>query len=336
MKTFLAMKMPRAGTNRVHPPDHHATQSGLVMRTHLSLLLLALSAPAAAQPQSPTCEVTISRAPDDVRDAIEAWVADEERCATTLDVRVIPTDGGYYLFARDPAGRIRERIVPDAQSAGVLVASWVADDGMTPPAPVTVTVSVEAPTATSTRPTESAVVVASAAAPTVRRPRYVTLGGIVGIEDGIEHRGQRGARAELDVWRGDKWSAGLGLSGSSTSESVGFSEEVASTDLVLLATLVRNVRFGPSWDMRLSFAAGVSSTRLTGVYDGMQFHAQATVPAIEISLLLARSISDDWAISFGPALTYSKTKFVTGGPDPVQIYTRDGGLLLFAGLRYGR
>src|SRR5262249_28581431 len=49
----------------------------------------------------------------------------------------IPTDGGLYLFALDEHGRIRERIVPDAQSAGVLVASWVADDTMyvPPPAP---------------------------------------------------------------------------------------------------------------------------------------------------------------------------------------------------------
>jgi hypothetical protein len=50
---------------------------------------------------------------------------------------VIPTEGGLYLMARDSTGRLHERLVPDARAAGVLVASWVADDTLepTPPAP---------------------------------------------------------------------------------------------------------------------------------------------------------------------------------------------------------
>src|SRR5262245_60783497 len=89
---------------------------------------------AAAQPG--VCHVSIVRAPDAVREVVEGWVRAEPRCTGELEVRIVPTDGGYYLFARDGQGRIRERTVPDPQSAGVLVASWAADDAlpMAPPA----------------------------------------------------------------------------------------------------------------------------------------------------------------------------------------------------------
>ena len=41
----------------------------------------------------PTCAVSIVRAPDDVRAAIESWVA-KETCTTPLTVRIIETEGG--------------------------------------------------------------------------------------------------------------------------------------------------------------------------------------------------------------------------------------------------
>jgi hypothetical protein len=81
------------------------------------------------------CAVTIVRAPDAVRREIERWIAQEPACRVALDVRVIPTDGGLYLLARDSAGLLHERLVPDAQAAGVLVASWVADDVLEVPSP---------------------------------------------------------------------------------------------------------------------------------------------------------------------------------------------------------
>jgi hypothetical protein len=111
---------------------------------HLTLIaVLFMAGRSAAQPAPPEsrdpgpCEVTIVRAPDDVRREIENWVAREPACRIALDVRVIPTEGGLYLMARDSTGRLRERLVPDAQAAGVLVASWVADDALepTPPPP---------------------------------------------------------------------------------------------------------------------------------------------------------------------------------------------------------
>jgi hypothetical protein len=94
---------------------------------------LGLAGSAAAQPapppMQPACTVELLRVPDDVRPVIEEWVAAEARCAVKLSVRVIPTDGGLYLIATDPSGAMRERLVPDATTAGVLIASWAADDG---------------------------------------------------------------------------------------------------------------------------------------------------------------------------------------------------------------
>ncbi|HET9989195.1 MAG TPA: hypothetical protein VFQ65_11760, partial [Kofleriaceae bacterium] len=81
-----------------------------------------------------SCSVNIVRAPDPVRQTIERWLANEH-CTLALQVRIIPTEGGLYVLATDEHGRVRERIVPDAQSAGVLIASWAADDGLGGAAP---------------------------------------------------------------------------------------------------------------------------------------------------------------------------------------------------------
>jgi hypothetical protein len=113
--------------------------------TVLVLALLTASAPAFAQPEGPQCDVVIARAPDAVRTEIERWVAAEPRCARGLEVRVLETPEGLYLFARDDRGFTRERVVPDATTAGALVASWIADDSVdgvwmyAPPAPAAIT-----------------------------------------------------------------------------------------------------------------------------------------------------------------------------------------------------
>src|SRR5213075_54522 len=64
---------------------------------------------------------------------IESWVRAEPRCERELVVRVMPTDDGMlYLTATDQRGHVRERVIPDAQSAAVLVVSWMADDSIGP------------------------------------------------------------------------------------------------------------------------------------------------------------------------------------------------------------
>jgi hypothetical protein len=101
------------------------------MRTSfLSLALLAaVSARAVAQP-APPCEVVIARAPDAARAEIERWLAVEPHCARGLEVRIVETTDGLYLFARDDRGFTRERMVPDAATAAALVMSWAADDSV--------------------------------------------------------------------------------------------------------------------------------------------------------------------------------------------------------------
>ena len=63
----------------------------------------------AARASADLCSVAIPRAPDEVREEIEVWVRAEPRCSVELEVRVVPTEGGYYLFARDQQGRFRRQ-----------------------------------------------------------------------------------------------------------------------------------------------------------------------------------------------------------------------------------
>src|SRR5215468_4431933 len=143
------MKRARPATTRANGellPLSRTHVMSIAMRFSLSIAVLLLAARASAQPAPPfdvdasPCAVTIVRAPEEVRRVIEAWVRKETACRIALDVRAVPTDGGLYLLARDSAGRLHERIVPDAQAAGVLVASWVANDSLepVPPPPVPV------------------------------------------------------------------------------------------------------------------------------------------------------------------------------------------------------
>jgi hypothetical protein len=90
------------------------------------LLVLAVSAPASAAP----CAVTVVRAPDGVREVVDHWIAAEPHCASALEVRIVETAEGLYVVAQDRDGRIRDRVVPDARTAGVLIASWAADDSV--------------------------------------------------------------------------------------------------------------------------------------------------------------------------------------------------------------
>jgi len=146
-------------------------------------VVLGLAHAAIAQPvtRPSRCEVTIvdapgAHAPEVVREVIEEWVRAEPRCTTTLEVRVVPTDGGLYLLARDGSGRLQERLVPDAQSAGALVASWVADDSIEPPAPPPVAVNVNVDVQIDATPRDDAQV-AVRATPIPHRAGWFVSGG---------------------------------------------------------------------------------------------------------------------------------------------------------------
>ncbi|HEY4238252.1 MAG TPA: hypothetical protein VGM88_00470 [Kofleriaceae bacterium] len=100
-------------------------------------LVIAWAGVATAQPAevplpSGHCSVTVAEAPAPVAGTIEHWAEGELHCKTTLVVRVFPVANGLMIVATDASGGVRQRVVPDADSAGVLVASWIADDA--PPA----------------------------------------------------------------------------------------------------------------------------------------------------------------------------------------------------------
>lgn len=190
---------------RVKPKEMPASGHYVSMTRWLALAGLCTTGIAAAQPvtRPDACRVTIAYAPEDVRAEIEAWVRAEPRCERELEVRVVPTDDGLYLQARDGAGRVRERVVPDPQSAAVLVVSWMADDSLGPThapsrlePPVAIgddemPVDLEAPSLVAT------------ASPHARGQRWLTLGALGSKESG-------GVRGQIDLYGGKRWSIGIG------------------------------------------------------------------------------------------------------------------------------
>jgi hypothetical protein len=120
-------------------------------------------APAEAEPAE--CGIRIHRAPDDARVAIAAELArDPAACREVLDVWIVPSQGGLYVQSRDSYGRVRERVVPDAATAAILLLSWVEIDTVEPlwrsPEP-------------TPAPEAEAEVVAEAPAPSVSAPGVV-------------------------------------------------------------------------------------------------------------------------------------------------------------------
>lgn len=120
----------RGGARRAGAPGARAAAALLGATAAVAAGGAPAWAQAAPAPADRACRVTIAEAPGDVRAEIEAWVRAEPRCRRELEVRVVAAAGGLHLRAREPDGHVRERIVPDAQSAAVLVVSWMADDSI--------------------------------------------------------------------------------------------------------------------------------------------------------------------------------------------------------------
>lgn len=317
------------------------------MRTILPLLLIA--SPAVAQPvtQPSACEVTISRAPDEVRDAIEAWVGAEPRCTTTLDVRAVPTDGGYYLFARDGAGRVRERVVPDAQSAGVLVASWVADDLIerhdpdpepaAPPPFAPPSASTPAPQSTlASTPRPAGMPGVDGGVPrTTREPRgrWLMLAG--SIDERLEHAG---VRAEVDLVRLGRWTIGAGVARSGVTMPI---EDNVKTwgwfdteDTRALATASYTSVWG-RWELRLGFGIGAMRTNAKGYLDDAPISGTGVFPVGEASALIACRFLADWAVTLGPVMTFVTQSYkLEDGDAMYTVERRNAEVSTVLGFRY--
>lgn len=244
------------------------------------------------------CRVVVVLAPDDVRAAIEAWVRAEPRCVRELEVRVVPTRDGFYISASDRDGHVRERIVPDAQSAAVLVVSWMADDSLGPSFPEDVGPA-DDEEATPVERQREAVLHAAAPAPTFesfdeplavhheQTTRYLTLGALGGVRD--DRMGdivELGARAQLDLYSGAHWY--LGLAGT-----------VRERDGGARVVIGAQQAFGRA-SVRVQLGFGGELHR-----DGDRMREPDVTPSLELGLFGRFAFDRHWAVVGGPVIEAS-------------------------------
>jgi hypothetical protein len=274
-----------------------------------AIVILGVLAGRGAGAEPYPCEVTIAHAPDEVRDAIEQWLVGEH-CTVPLEVRVVPTEGGLYLLARDGHGRTRERIVPDAQAAGVLVASWAADDGMgRQPRVTTIEIPEESPPPT-VRPLARLDDVDRGAevAPRPRGNTWIELAMLKGEGEG--------ARLAVDLVQRGRWTLGA-AGGVSTSwistggapqvlvdGSLSYVPDLRTVDARAVGYLAGTFGGGP-WTLRLSLGAGFAYTKMT--YDIWTDNGWAmdpvttggTYPVGELGALVGRDLGASWGLDVG-------------------------------------
>ncbi len=272
-------------------------------RSWLAALVL-LGGTARAQPivvPEHECKVTVALAPDDARAEIEAWVSAEPRCVRELEVRVVPTEDGLYLSATDPRGHVRERVVPDAQAAAVLVVSWMADDSLGGRLPVRAAVEPapvqEADDADVPREVMAPGLVRSMMRRDASRgQRWLTIGA-------IGSTGERGgARASIDLFAGRTWS--LGLAGAA---QVGDHGQSSAQALVVIGA---THAFG-SVSLRAHLGFGVDaappSDRMPAdrMDTGRDADDTRMRPVIEAGVLAKLSITGAWGLVGGPIVSVS-------------------------------
>lgn len=333
------------------------------MRLLITAALLVAGAPARAQPvtqpepraepdyRAEICGVTFVRAPDDVRYVIEQWIRAEPRCASTLELRVIPTGGGIYLMAQRPDGRIHERLVPDAQSAGVLVASWVADEWTMAQPPPGEMLAAAPPTETVTV-TDDPVVAApcgstgvSETAPQrrARKPgRWLSVGMQYGSADI-----NVGFRGELEVFRIGGFKLGATISYTNQRQSVvpvqaGWQPGYLKLDdLGVLATISRAWHTG-RWELRAGAGLGMVSSSGIAVRqtssepdaNWMEQPAVGTSPIAELSLLATLRFGASWGLGVGPVMTYIDQTFIGAAAPSTKSERETPTTMIFGGLRY--
>ena len=298
------------------------------------LAVLLVATPVAAEP----CAVTIVRAPDDVRSVVEDKLEDEAPCSVALEVRIIPTDGGYYLLARDDRGRVHERTVPDAKTVAVLVTSWADNDGTIAPPGVVA---------------ETAV---SVVAPVVREPptpKWLTVDGFIGTDIPT-----KGGRLAIDLFATGAWSFGIATSVSSSDYSIPFQTSsgigsVVGTRDIKGTIYVSYAMTSNNWYLRPAVAVGFVLTTASATTHSY-FNAYAPTPedtsdvspTVEVSAMVGYAFgSRSWALEVGPALTaYSQAfhlqdnvpgapTFESAGPDII-VSRSDLEWTLLAGLRH--
>jgi hypothetical protein len=262
------------------------------------------------------------RAPDDVRRVIETWVRSEVACRISLDVRVISTDGGLYLLARESTGLLHERLVPDAQAAGVLVASWVANDSIQPAPSPPSTAPPSAPHAAPTppaRPTIDTVLVYDSsqqgAAPRLPSRSWWSLGATFRnneVSGGRLHGG-------VDLLRDQRVAAGILLGGAIAQHAN--SMLYYRSDVHALVGLSGTYRRGP-WQLRAQVGAGGMWSYVFGsndTVDGFGYYSSSGSGswigvALAASVRLGFQLTEKWSAGIAPMATwYGSAQVETGG-----------------------
>ena len=325
------------------------------MRT-IILLGFVLAAPVAAQPAPPParaaaagapCDVTIVRAPDAVRAEVEAWVHAEPHCGATLEVRIVPTASGLYLLAQDHDGHTYERVVPDAESAGVLIASWSADDGVRPvppPLPAPGPAAGMPDAAPGLAPPGLTVHVAPAHARSRWADKWMSLGGIAEMRSGYSGGGVAG---EIDL---ATWGPGfsVGVAAAVVHSNTNIYGEMASgsldtEDYKATGYLAYTLRLG-AFRLRPSIGGGVIYTKanaslqdysmLPGTlrYLGDDGVFPMGTAAVTAGVVLGPS----WELSAGPVGTLLEQRYQLVSPSNATsgyLVHRDAALGFFVGLR---
>ncbi|HEY1816529.1 MAG TPA: hypothetical protein VGG74_29485 [Kofleriaceae bacterium] len=302
--------------------------------TKLVVASLALAIPAGADP----CEVTIARAPAELRAALDSALAAESHCRVALELRAVPTEGGYYLLARDLHGRTRERIVPDVASATVLVASWAADDELDEPVHVAVAIA----------PPSEPPIERGENAPSISASTRDPLLGIYGTTGPSGY----GVRGEVDVIRRGSWSIGAAAAERSDTLIVAIENDygvmtplqTTSADLIGYASYERDL--SEAWHVRTTLGAGAEilsgSLNLSNIYispNGETAVGNATIPLADASVALAADVGHGFSLVFGVNFdAYIVTPELSAkamGKDAASV-PLDGGVWwsLFGGLRY--
>jgi hypothetical protein len=282
------------------------------------VLSLVVAVPASAQPVMPpdSCAVTITRAPDDVRATIEAALA-TEHCTVPLEVRVVPSEGSLYLLARDFAGRVRERVVPDARAVAVLVASWAADNGLAPPrAPVP---SVTDPSSMIDAPPD---------------PRHPDDERRVEVAVGLP----LGVRVTADIFAHGRWTFGAALAATDRplehaefmyNNTLASTRDVSVIDARVLGYVART--FGDGlWTIRTAIGVGVVSS--TVIDDTQAMSSQATpshdaisriLPMGEAVVLIGRDFGNVWGVDIGVTTSVYGQRIHIPYPPPFPDITVD-------------
>ncbi len=323
----------------------------------LAVVSPALAQPGLAQPApAPTparCDVHVLRSPEPVRLVVEARLRREPRCATSLVVRIVPTSTGLYLLAHTPVGHTYEMIVPDAEIAAELIATWaVRRDPAAPPAPLPPL----APPAIAPPPVDASPALSSAPAagveashevPRVRPPgitpetppgapargamagQWLSMSGIAGAE-------VFGVRGELDLWSKGGWSGGVAVA-YTVMDMVNVSGSAALEfgDLRGMVTAGHTLGRG-ALRLRGQVAVGVVRTELAGVVDGFGPISYAGAHPIgeasaQLHVMLGRGRV--WALSGGPTLTVYAQTFELSNGTGMQAVERSFDVSFVGGLR---